>query len=106
MVIESESATLPSSAGYIISRNMDAKSVRLEDLVLIEIEKRMLISTTRLEIYAQRNFRKSVREACRIFSCGFAPSKAIAIVSMLFLEQKVGKTQQSPYTCLLKKHQT
>ena len=98
-------ATLPSWAGLIISRNIDAKSVRLEGLVLIEIGRRILILTTPLEICAQKNFCNSVTEACRIFSCGFAPSTAIAMVSTLFQQQKIGTTQQPLCTRILKQHQ-
>ena len=52
-----------------------------------------------------KNFSKSVKEAYRIFSCGFAPSMAIAGVSTLFQEQKVGKSQQPLCTRIMKKHQ-
>ena len=53
---------------------------KVEGLVLIEIERRMLVSMTLPKTCALRNFHKSVKEACRIFSCGFAPSMAIAMV--------------------------
>ena len=55
---------------------MNAKSIRLEGLVLIEIERRVLILMTLSKICAQGNLCKSVKEACCIFSFGFAPSMA------------------------------
>ena len=55
---------------------MNAKSVRLQGLVLIEIERRALILMTLPKICVQGNLCKSVKEACCIFSFGFAPSIA------------------------------
>ena len=79
MVIESETYN-PAKFGrayYFTEHGCQVRKVRG---FTIDRDRRMLLLTTLSKICASRNFRKSVKEACRIFSCGFAPSMAIAMV--------------------------